>query len=79
VLAAALSEALKEAEITAKDGLFAESKPSTERGEGRSGSPVEKLEKELSFVQQTINQAAATQWKITKLELEAIDTALAEY
>jgi len=79
VLAAALSDAVKEAEMTVEEGLFAESKPSIERGEGRSGPLVEKLEKELNLVQQTINLAAATQWKITKSELEAIDTALAEY
>jgi hypothetical protein len=79
LLTAALAEALEEGELKVDEGLFAESKPAHERGDGGSRDPAEKIENELLVVQQNVNLAAATLWRITKSELEAIDTALAEF
>jgi type I restriction-modification system DNA methylase subunit len=78
-LRAALAEAVKEAEDNTPENLFAEPRPSIRRGEGASKRPKETIEKELAAVSQSINQAAADLWRITKSELEAIDRALAEF
>jgi hypothetical protein len=79
VLAAALAESTKGAEEDAEESLFAESRRSIQGRERVSKRPTEKIEKELAAISGPINAAAAALWRITKSELGAIDTALAEF
>ena len=78
-LAGTLAESADQSGVDAEEMLFADQEQHGKRAKRLTEAARVKMEKELDVVQKAVDSAAASLWDITKSELDAINTALAEF